>query len=395
MRIGCITRHSYPTAQEIRVTKFAETFQKKGHKFYVFCPNNGEQRNKHDFNLCHVITPCLGERNLLARIIFNPLPINPVWVWWLAKQFQKYRLGVVIVRDLRLAIPVFLAARICGIKAILDIGEHYPGMMVVLGKQRIIHHIIRNRRLITWLEAFSVRMADHVWVVVDENKERLKKYSSNISVINNYPVHISNNAKYKVEPTAYSDSGKPVTIFSLGVIDNIRGLDLAINAFSIVAHDLVNVQMKIYGDGFYRKELEKLVKIHGLEKKVLFEGWVPESQKYEIMAEGDIGLILHKVCELTQFTVPNKLFDYMYVGLPIISTHIKPVMRILEREYCGVSVEEQVDAVACRLKELILNLETRKIFSENGFQAVRSRYRWCDEEEKIYKDIGALNAVSV
>ena len=190
MRIGCVTSHHYPTAQEIRVTKFAATLQSRGHALFVFCPGDDMQVNSEPFEYGQVIRLRPRPKGLFGKLLCAPLPISPVWVWWFCKQFRKYAIDLVIVRDLRLALPVFFAARTCGIKAILDLGEHYPGMMEILGKQNLVHYITRNRRLITWLEAISVRLADLVWVVVDENKERLKCYSSRIEVISNYPLLI-------------------------------------------------------------------------------------------------------------------------------------------------------------------------------------------------------------
>lgn len=392
MRIGCITRHPYPTAQEVRVTKFADTLYSRGHDFFVLCPGDETQESLDSFKYGQIIRLITCERRFLGSFMYKPLPINPIWMCWFFRQFRNHALDIVIVRDLRLALPVFLAARACGIGAILDLGEHYPGMMEILGKQNPAHYIIRNRWLIARLEALSVRMADCVWVVAEENKERLQRNSSRINVINNYPVPIGKEVVQKVLPRAYSNTEEPVTLIFLGVIDNFRGLELAVDALAILVRELGNVRLKIYGDGLFRDALEKQVKLLELENKVVFGGWVSASQKYEVMAEGDIGLILHKVCDLTQHTIPNKLFDYMSVGLPVVSTKLGPVVRILDAEQCGIAVDENAEAVAEEVKALILDVKRRKRFAENGYRAVRSRYRWDQEEEKIIGDINALTA---
>lgn len=391
MKIGCVTRHPYPTAQEIRVTKFAATLHSQGCAFFVFCPGNETQVPSEPFEYGQVIRLKSRMVGRFGKLLFAPLPISPVWIWWFRKQFREHALDLVIVRDLRLALPVFLAARACGIKAILDLGEHYPGMMKIVGKQSLTHYIIRNHWLITWLEAISVRMADLVWVSVDENKERLQRYSSRIEIINNYPISIEAAAR-KASQRPVSSTGKPVTLIFLGLIDNIRGLDLAVEAFAILVRDLCNVRMMIYGDGFFRRALEEQVKALGLEGKVVFGGWVSETTKYEILAEGDIGLILHRVCDLTQHTVPNKLFDYMSVGLPVVATRLRPVTRILEAEQCGIAVDETPDAVAAGIKALILDMGSRKRFADNGYRAVRARYRWDGEVKKIIAGINALTS---
>lgn len=319
----------------------------------------------------------------LGVALFSPLPSNPVWMFWLAKQFKTSALDLVIVRDLRLALPTYIAARLCGIKVILDLGEHYPGMMEILGKQRMVHHVIRNHHLISVLEAMSVRLADYVWVVADENKERLGRYNRSIEVINNYPILGSISPSSRIAQREYSDTGDPVVLISLGLIDNIRGLDLAIDGFAILVRELGNIQMRIYGDGFFRDTLEEKVKNLGLQEKILFCGWVAENEKYDVLTGGDIGLLLHKVCDLTQYTIPNKLFDYMSAGLPVLATRLRPVVRVIESVGCGAAVDENPHDVAMEFRKLILDIETRRRYEKNGFDAVLAKFTWNSEADKV------------
>lgn len=392
MKIGCVTRHVYPTAQEIRVAKFAASLTQAGHEFLVLCP--GEPGQTWSDHFVHGgIQRCVPPRWMgrVGKRLFSPLPISLLWLMWLRAKFKAKSLDLVIVRDLRLALPVILAARLCGIKAILDLGEHYPGMMEIIGKQKFSHYIIRNDRLIRWLERISVRMADAVWVVVEENMRRLKPYAKQIQVINNYPISDGNSLGKVCAHRAWSPTGEPVKLVSLGLIDSIRGLDLAIKAFEIVDRDLGNVQFVIYGDGEFRLTLEQMVEARCLKDKVVFGGWISsEDVKYELMADGDVGLILHKVCDLTNHTIPNKLFDYMSVGLPIVATHLDPVEKIIKQEDCGVCVDEDAVEIALALIKMILEVSRRKQMGLNGQNAIMNCYRWGTEALKISSEITRL-----
>lgn len=386
MRIGCVTHHNYPTGQEIRTTKTAAALSDHDCEVTVFCPGRRDQSRTEGFVSGKIIRFRPRVSGVLSKCL-APLPINPLWFWWLLVQFRNSKLDLVVVRDLRLALPVYFATRVLRIPAILDIGEHYPGMMEVLGKQNLLDYLFRNNWLITKLEAISVRLADVVWVVVEENRERLKRYSSEIVVISNFPVATAEVEARCQDHREFSEDGEPVRLLSLGLIDNIRGLDLAIEAFAIVVREINNVEFLIFGDGDFRPALEAQVRRLGLVDKVKFGGWVQEEQKFQILAKGDIGLILHKDCALTQHTVPNKLFDYMYAGLPVISTKLGPVTRILEKEDCGVSTDESPAAVAKGLLSLIADHARRKEFSENGREAVCARYRWESESAKLIKSV--------
>ena len=389
MRIGLITHHEYPTGREIRVTKTAATLKAHGCKITVFCPGTSRSSPRSEFEHGEIVRFRPRLPGIFAKL-FAPLPISPLWMWWLLLRFRAAKLDAVIVRDLRLSLPVFFAAKVLGIPAVLDLGEHYPGMMEVFGKQRLVHHLIRGNWLITQLEALSVKLADLVWVVVEENKQRLSRYSSKIEVISNYPASTSGVCVRETTQRRYAPDGDPFTLISLGVIDNIRGLDLAIEAFAIVAADLKNVRMLIYGDGFFREVLEKQVRRLALEDKVHFGGWVAEDRKYEILAQGDIGLLLHELCELTHHTVPNKLFDYMYVGLPVISTRLRPVVQVLDKEKCGIAVDDDPMSVAEGMRSLITDLALRRQCAANGREAVRERYTWEIYSETIFSGVRNL-----
>ncbi len=371
------------------MTKFARTLSSRGHEFYVFCPDSGTQAPQEFFVYGRIVRLKPWTEGRFGRLLVAPLPLNLIWVWWLLRRFRENSIDLVIVRDLRLALPVFLAARLCGIAAILDLGEHYPGMMEIIGKEKFAHHIIRNQRLIGWLEAVSVRMASIVWVVVDENRERLKGYSSRIEVISNYPAN-QGTVRQKVPVRPFSRDGNPINLVSLGLIDAIRGLDMAVDSLLILARTLGNIRLLIYGDGPFRSVLESRVKALGLTDRVVFAGWVPGSMRFEVLRRGDIGLILHRVCNLTRHTIPNKLFDYMSVGLPVVSTRLGPISRILESERCGIVVDESPEGAAEGIAELIVDWRKRVLYSENGYRAAQFRYRWAYEEEKIVRDISSL-----
>ena len=381
MRVACITHHRYPTEQEIRVTKLAMSLRGEGHDVIVYCPGNRADTSNDSF--IHGEIRRLHARGWIGRALLVPLPINPVWLFWLAFRFQKDRIGLVIVRDLRLFVPAFFASRLCRLPILLDIGEHYPGMMAILGRQHFTHHLIRNRRLITWLEAWSVRLADAVLVVVEENRQRLSPFNRRIEVIGNYPPSLAFHCPSQSKSRIYSTDGPPVRVISLGLIDSIRGLDLAIDAFTLLVRELPNVRLVIYGDGPFRQALETRVAAAGLKKVITFGGWVSTEQKYHVLTEGDIGLLLHKVCELTQHTQPNKLFDYMSVGIPVLSTRLRPVVRVLEAEHCGIAVDESPLAVASGLKGLILDHEGRYRMGQNGRNACEHGYHWEDEAAKF------------
>ena len=55
------------------------------------------------------------------------------------------------------------------------------------------------------------------------------------------------------------------------------------------------------------------------------------------LKKSSVGTIPHHVTNHTNYTIPNKLFDYMYYGLPVIASGCRPIARILQKEGCGMN----------------------------------------------------------
>lgn len=390
VRIGMVTAHRYPTPREVRLTKMAATLTERGHKCHIFCPADVGDRLEDVFVHGRISRRAPRGPGPLAKLVASPFPANLIWVAWLAAQFRRRAIDTVIVRDLRLGLPAIWAARRTGAKAILDMAEHYPGLMRVVSKPGLASKFYRQPTLITWLERETIRRAHQVWVVCEENAARLRRYHPRIEVISNFPLATEVASGESSAHRAYQFRGEPVVVISFGLINEIRGLDLAIDAFALLVRAMPNTRLVIFGDGPTRPILERQVRSLHLSAKVEFRGFIPPPQRYRAMSEGDIGIIFHRVCELTQHTMPNKLFDYMSVGLPIVATRLSPVGRVLELEACGMTVEETPRAAAEGLRDLILQRDRRRAMGENGRRAVQERYVWERQAEKMEQALKAI-----
>src|SRR3972149_2248964 len=94
-------------------------------------------------------------------------------------------------------------------------------------------------------------------------------------------------------------------------------------------------RLQIIGDGTELNSLKGLVKILNLEKSVDLKGWVNFSEVPKIIKESTICLIPHLRSEHTDTTIPNKIFDYMAMGKPVVASDCEPLKRIIQEEKCG------------------------------------------------------------
>ena len=81
---------------------------------------------------------------------------------------------------------------------------------------------------------------------------------------------------------------------------------------------------------------------------------------------------------------PNKLFEYMAAGLPVIASDFPAWRRIVDGAGCGFCVNPtDSEAVRDVCQYLLDHPEKGQEMGRNGYQAVQKRYNWNIEERKL------------
>jgi len=151
-------------------------------------------------------------------------------------------------------------------------------------------------------------------------------------------------------------------IGNLGRLNKTKRLDLLIAAFGKVKDEAdKNVKLLFIGDGPDRKRLERISHRKGLEKDVIFPGF---------MNRGDRILKIFDIFVLpTTFEgCSNALVEAMAKGLPILTTDIPSVNWMFENEENAVLFKKNsVHELTEKLYKLISNTGLRKEVGENAF----------------------------
>ncbi len=163
-----------------------------------------------------------------------------------------------------------------------------------------------------------------------------KKYGKTIHVVRNIaPQWHSDNIPSK------QSLGIPEDTFLIIVqgagINMHRGIEEAVEAMQVINH----ATLMIVGDGDIIPRLKENVKQLKLTDKVLFFSKRPYQEMMFFTHYADIGLSLDKPSNLNyQFSLPNKLFDYIHAGTPIVATSNIEVKKIIEKYEIGLILAE-------------------------------------------------------
>ncbi|MGQ9880688.1 MAG: glycosyltransferase [Armatimonadota bacterium] len=408
-RIGFIYFGAYP---DIRVVKMTNTLAQAGYEVIVLARNiKGATEPGASHPYAHVV----GEKSqewrgrLQLRRLLDDIPerwrapltlpyyVNPVWRRAIRDLVVKDGCRLLSVRDMPLVLAATAVGKRYGVPVIFDMAENYPAVLAVWRRHEGMGNffkntVVRNVTLARMVERIAVRESDTVLVVVKEQQERVRRMApshSSVVVVENTPVldAIDNImrgvAKFQVDIT-----WQYVACY-FGVLHPFRSLDVLFCSLGMLPDPSIGAIL--IGGGKYAGLVEKQAYQSGVTDRVRFLGWQPYDVGLWICRnKAHVGVIPHERNEHIDHTMPNKVYDYMAIGLPIIVSDAPPTKRIVEETGCGLVFRSQ-DAEDLAEKVLMLRNPTlRAEMGARGRKAVEDRYNWSVDGQRFLEVVCSL-----
>lgn len=153
---------------------------------------------------------------------------------------------------------------------------------------------------------------------------------------------------------------------------------------------LENAILVFVGDGDVVPQLKEYVRKNSMEKRVFFLGKRPYAEMLAISSLADVGLSLDKGTNINyENSLPNKIFDYIQTGTPILASARKEVKKVVEEYEVGEILNDvNSQEIAEKLHKMLENHQKLSVFKENC-QKIAQILNWENESkvlEKIYLD---------
>ncbi len=175
--------------------------------------------------------------------------------------------------------------------------------------------------------------------------------------------------------------GEFVLIY-IGVINRLRGAVEMVRALEYLSIDL-KVRLELIGKLEPSDLAQELAAMPG-SQRVRFLGWLPWEEAWHHAQSATIGLVLFHPAPNHEKALPNKLFEYMAAGLPVIASNFPLWREIVESNKCGLTVDPlNPEEIAQAIEYLLEHPELRQEIGENGRRAVIEKYSWEREAEKL------------
>jgi glycosyltransferase involved in cell wall biosynthesis len=119
-------------------------------------------------------------------------------------------------------------------------------------------------------------------------------------------------------------------------------------------------------------------------EKVVDLGVLSRSDVADVLAKSSVGLVTYLPAPNHIDAQPNKLFEYMSVGLPVIASDFPLWQEIVVDNDCGLCVDPaNPEEIAKAIQFFFDNPDERLRMGENGMKAVNDTYNWHVEEKKL------------
>lgn len=230
--------------------------------------------------------------------------------------------------------------------------------------------------IVPLIERTAARELDAVVTVSEWWGEPFEGVADTIEIIHNFPR----------TDTIRSVSGDintaaDCTLCYVGGLSDVRGIHQMLRLVEYLDNNEVDVELFIIGP--WRpdsdpKSAKQFVNTHSLDDLVTFTGYLQYEQMFRYLKSADVGLAL---LDTTHYKggIPTKFFEYLYAGLPIITTPVDAVSQFIPPEYRYVVPEQDTAGAA----EAVRRAVAKEYDEAEMRQVVEEKYNWKSESEKL------------
>ena len=281
---------------------------------------------------------------------------------------------LLFANDLDTLIPNFMVSKIKGSKLVYDTHELFtevPELEQGGFKKQI------------WT-SIEKQLFPQIKTVITVNQSIADYYSNlykkDISVVRNIP-HSSNfkNINLKTRNELGMPTDKRILIMQGSGINIHRGSEEVLEAMQYID----NAVLYIIGGGDVIATLKKMTGELKLNDKVVFIDKLPFHELIQYTFNADLGLTLDKANNINyQFSLPNKLFDYIHCGIPILSSQLIEIKKIIDQYQIGDFIpSHNPKDIADKINAIFKTDSLLKKWKEN-VKIAKSDLNW-ENEEKI------------
>ena len=309
---------------------------------------------------------------------FSRLLITPFKILWRLSRMKA--VSSVHIHDPELIWVAAIIRKLKKIPIIFDVHENVPAQITQktwILFPRLVARLYKRIETV-FIKGFHIVLAEYSY----------KRYypSTAVSVLNFPNTHLL--SPYLVENRAAMTENH---LFYIGGVSLDRCIDTILDAALILKKTqdfMIHIVGPDYGTLSDPALQEKMGQLEGIVK---FYGRMDWIEGYKISTQCKVGLALLKPTPNYLESYPTKLFEYMAIGLPFITSNFELYDEVIAGNVGGLSVDpENPEAIAEKIEMLLSDSDLYTELATKGLQYSQDKYNWAQEEKKLlalYKGI--------
>jgi len=360
-------RHPVPSRQHHVFETLAETDNVHVLQFNLF-PQNHPRETRTIIHSLHEIS----SRGFAQYYALN----MPVFLKEILGIIKSEGIEVVVTSNLLPGIPTLLGNLSC--KKVVDLKDMFSDNSAIYYQNPLLSSMVKGTS--EWLLQRLLRNADHVITVSAFLVDYLRSIGvDGVSLITNgADLSIF---KPDLNPATFDfklakEFEKSKVIGFVGTIDRWIDFETVLSSLEKLVSRMDRLKLLVVGGKMvtdYFDEIKREVKEAGLQDHVVFTGIVPHSAVPYYVSMMDVCLIPMKPdSRLNQARCPDKLFEYLACGKPVVSTRLSEVARIGKNL---VKFYDNAQSLSEIITEILQNSSVRNTMKVKALEIARN-YDW-------------------
>ena len=222
-------------------------------------------------------------------------------------------------------------------------------------------------------EAWACKRVDGIIAATPAIRDKFLKFNPETVDINNFPLpnELASDVPW---------GSKCAEVCYVGGIGKIRGVLEVVDAMSQVQSA---ARLNLCGT-FYEPDVEAAAKGRAGWSRVNELGFLDRRGVRAVLGRSVAGVVTFHPLPNHVDAQPNKMFEYMSAGIPVIASNFPLWREIVEGSACGLCVDPMKPSeIARAIDYLVARPEEAQRMGDNGRRAVAERYNWVIEKAKL------------
>jgi glycosyltransferase involved in cell wall biosynthesis len=390
-RVGMVVFSSYPA--DPRPRRAAEALLQEGMHLDLICEADEKLPKRENLGGMEVFrVPITHHRSGKLSYAYQYSAFILMSASILAWRSLRRRYDLIYIHNMPdILVLSALVPKALGAKVILDQHDPMPELMMTIFN---LEEDSLGVRVIRELEKWSIACANLV-ITVNVACKRIFAArgcpAEKIGVVMNSPDgKIFPYRAARSYPMSEEVPGKPFVIMYHGSLVERNGLDLAVDALTLVRKIIPSAELRVYGKStpFLERVMEQASSA-GLENSIRYLGPKRLEELVKEIENCDVGVIPNQRNRFTDINTPTRIFEYLALGKPVIAPRTPGIQDYFDPESLLFFEAGNAEKLAAKIEYVYSHSRQAIEIAERG-QKIYLAHTWQQEREALVKLVSGL-----